>query len=195
MSVALNLDIRDYATPAIEAKLAKCSPARLVALVRSPLETFWRNRLRSLGTNKRGWPSTKFYERAARSVTGIAQGDALTLRADHQGLRQRWLGGPIKPVNADALTIPISSQAYGKTVADFPGAFLIRTRKGAYIVQYGNTVAATPRRRGSAAGRGSHLEFLFKLSKGVNQKGNPDVVPTNDELAEVAMAAIERGVK
>ena len=202
MSVAVNFAINDYATPAIEKAVAAVAPAKLAALVRSPLETFWRNRLRSLGPNKRGWPSTRFYERAARSVTGITTADGVVLRADHQGLRQRWKGGPILPVNKDALAIPISPVSYGRTPAEFPGLFLMRTRKGAYLVQSGETLTATGRLTGvkSAGGAAARrqrasLNFLFKLSSGVNQKGNPAVVPTDDEFAEVALGAIQRGLK
>lgn len=202
MSVAIQFDVRDYATKAIEQKLAAASPARLAAAVRSPLETFWRNRLRSLGPNKRGWPTTRFYERAARSVTSLATADAVVLRADHQGLRQRWKGGPIRPVQKDALAIPISPVSYGRTPAEFPGLFLLRTRKGAYLVQSGETLTATGRLTGvksaggaSARRQRASLNFLFKLSPGVNQKGNPAVVPTDDEFAEVALGAVERSLR
>ena len=199
MSVAIQFDVRDYATKAIEQKMAAASPARLAAVVKSPLETFWRNRLRSLGPNKRGWPSTRFYERAARSVTGTATAAGVVLRADHQGLRQRWKGGRISAVNARMLTIPISPVSYGKRAAEFPGLFLLRTKKGAYLVQAGESLSGrvTAKSQGGNASRRlrAHLNFLFKLTESVNQAGNPDVVPTDDEFAEVALGAVERSLR
>lgn len=202
MSVAVQYDVRDYATKAIEVKLAKCSPRWLGAIIGRPLAEFWRNRLASLGTNKRGWPSTKFYERAARSVTHLPSDEGVTLRADHQGLRQRWRGGRITAVNARMLTIPISPVSYGHRASEFPGAFLLRTKKGAFIVQAGESLSEAGR-LGKTKNAGGHarrrlraaLNFLFVLKRSVDQAGDDRVVPTNDEFAEVAMARIEEAIK
>lgn len=204
MSLAIaDISIQDYATPAIETKLAKCEPRRLGAILGRPLAEFWRNRLRSLGPNKRGWPTTRFYERAARSVTHVPHDTGCTLRADHQGLRQRWKGGVIRARNARMLTIPISPVSYGHTASEFPGAFIIRTKAGAYIVQAGESFGArggiipTTKRLGGNAVRRlrAALNFLFKLTESVNQSADERVVPSNDEFAEVALARIEEAVR
>lgn len=206
MSVAIQMQVNDYATPAIEKKIAKCEPRRLGSIIGRPLAEFWRNRLAGLGINKRGWPTTRFYERAARSVTNIPQDNGVLLRADHQGLRQRWLGGRISKLDKK-LTIPISPISYGKRASEFPGLFLIKTPKGAYLVRYQGTsaggfanreeprVAKYRRSRGIAKRPKATLEFLFKLADSVNQTGNDRVVPTNDEFAEVALAQIEKEIK
>ena len=211
MSIGLAIQINDYATPGIDAKLQRTEPKRVAEICRPRAEAFWRDRLKSLGPNKRGWPTTKFYERAADSVTGRVEGDALVLTADHQGLRQRWQGGVITPRRAGALTIPISPISYGKSAHEFPDLFLIKTVKGAYLVRYTNTVTANGgtkfahaedrrvasrrKKRGLVSRAKSTLEFLFKLSKGVKQDGNPDVVPTNDEFAEVLLPRIEEAIR
>jgi hypothetical protein len=203
MSVAVQINIADYATKSIEAKLVKCSPRRIAAETGRPLAEFWRNRLRSHGPNKRSWPSTRFYERAARSVKHIPSENSVTLRADHQGLRQRWKGGVISAKKAKALAIPISPVSYGKTPAEFPGLFLMQTRKGAYLVQPGQGLTAagnvTPRRKGTSRTerrrRKAALNFLFVLKKSVRQDADPRVVPTNDEFAEVALARIAEAIK
>ena len=201
MSVALQLSVRDYATAGIEAKMDKCSPRRLGAVIGRPLAEFWRNRIVSLGRNKRGWPTTRFYERAARSVTHLPNDLGVTIRADHQGLRQRWRGGRISAVKARMLTIPISPVSYGRAASEFPNLFLLRTRKGAYLVQYGDglgrqTKTGARRLRGNAERRhAAALNFLFKLQPSVEQQGDARVVPGNDEFAEVAMARIEEAIK
>lgn len=210
MSIALNVSVKDYATPAIAEKLARCQPERLRAIIGRPLAEFWRDRLYSLGTNKRGWPSTGFYERAARSVTHrpIASGQAygVIIEANHLGLRQRWKGGPIKPIYKQALAIPISPVSYGKHPKDFPNLFLLKTPKGAYLVQSGESFATDKRGRTRIAGIGragggnsarrqrASLNFLFKLSMGVTQQPDERVVPTNDEFAEVALPLIDRAI-
>ena len=203
MNVYATTTIQDFATPAIEEKLAKVDPRRLGAIVGQSLAQFWRDRLKSLGTNKKGWPSTSFYERAARSVTHYPQPAGVLLRAQQIGLMQRWKGGVIAPVHAKALAIPISPVSYGKTPADFPGLFLVNTKKGGYLVQLGEQVSEkTGRTIGLKKGGGNgdrrlraSLNFLFKLASSVNQKGDPRVVPTDEEFAEVSLARIEVAVK
>lgn len=206
MSIFASICIDDYATPALEAKMAKLKKRTLAAKVGDSLEPFWRNRIKSLGRNKRGWPSTGFYEKAARSVTNVPQenGDIL-LVADHQGLRQRWKGGPIVPVRAMALAIPISPVSYGKHPKQFTGLFLLRTKKGAYLAQRGEQVSEKTgkmkllERKGAG---GNHLRrhraslhLLFKLSKGVMQSGDERIVPTPEEFAEVAIARLMQNLR
>ena len=208
MSVTVNISIPlDTATPAIAAKVAQCSPRRLADIVSTPLVTFFRVRLRDLGTNKRGWPSTHFWERGSRAVnseseegTSVQVGDGnVTLTVNKIGVRQRWLGGTIKPVNARALTIPISPVSYGHRASEFSGLFLLKTKKGAYLVQPGEQVSEKTGRTGKRRGGGNEksrkraaLNFLFKLVGSVDQAPNPDVVPSDDEFLEVGMSAIER---
>jgi hypothetical protein len=202
MSVAiLIVNVRDTATPAIQAKLAQCAPDRLAAICGPHLKNVVQNHLLQLGPNKRGWPSTHFYARAAKATDWTSEGDTLTIRINQLGIRQRYAGGPITPQVAQALTIPISPEAYGKTVKDFPGAFLIRTKKGAYIVQRGESISASgsvkpARGRGFRKGRVvAALEFLFKLSKGVNQAADPDILPPTDTLRQEALARIDEALK
>lgn len=202
MILAADVRVEDFATAAIDAKAAKCSTRRLAAIVGAPLAEFWRGRLVSLGTNQRGWPSTHFWERAARSVTHQATSLGVELVANHQGLRQRWLGGHIGPVKAKALAIPISPVSYGHSPSEFPELWLLRTPKGAYLVQNGLVMSEKTGRlkqngRGGNSGRRirAGLIFLFKLSSGVDQAGNPEVVPSGEEFAEVAMALIDKAVQ
>lgn len=195
-------DFQDYATPAIEKKLKSVQPSRLLPRILEACKVFWRNQLKSQGKNKRGWPSTGFWERAARSVTSRMVGDSAgELLADHIGLQQRWKGGFIGPVRAKAITIPISPVSYGHVASEFPGAFVIRTKKGAYIVQHGETISQRTGRTvkvtkaggNASARRAATLNFLFKLSQGVDQPAtHPNAVPSEEEIAEIALAEIAR---
>ena len=115
---------------------------------------------------------------------------------------------PLPAANATfaALTIPISPVSYGKSAKDFTDLFLLKTVKGAYLVRYGTTTSNSfahsespavekyRKKRGTRRGKAT-LEFLFKLSSGVNQTGNPAVVPTNDEFAEVALAVLDKSIE
>lgn len=109
----------DTADPALVAKLAQCDPHTIATKVVVPVREHWRAHLAAMPRNKGGYPSTGFWQQAARSVQGVAVGPDAVITADRLGLRQRLYGGTIKAKNAKNLTIPICAEAYGTTVADW----------------------------------------------------------------------------
>jgi hypothetical protein len=210
---------RDTLTPRVAELLDKLSPAQMAAAARRPLEILMRTHLEANGSNKKGWPTTGFWRQASDATRATAQPDGVLIEVKKQGVRQRLYGGPILPKTRRALTIPISPEAHGKRASDFPGSFILKTKKGAYIVQRGEKMGArgslqpiygkkaqglgrkwqsinpqtgevTTRRRAVAA-----LEFLFKLSKGVNQKPDPSVIPTSEQLRRETVRAILANVQ
>jgi hypothetical protein len=84
-----------------------------------PCSKHWRDHLAALPKNKKGYPSTGFWEQAARRVVGVAIEGTARLSSDQLGLRQRYHGGVIKARNHKYLTIPICAEAYGTKVADW----------------------------------------------------------------------------
>ena len=194
-TVTFRVDL-SQATEAIAALARKTDPAFLAQTIAEPMREMWVSRLKNLGTNKRGWPSTGFWEAAARDTIAIVQGTQITLRCQKVGVRQRALGGTITPKNAKALTIPISPVSYGRRASEFPGLFLLRTKRGSYLVQQGESVTSSGSvRQGKSLGgnrqrrQRAGLNFLFKLAASVTQEADPRVIPSNEELMEVAMAA------
>ncbi len=119
MSVAIEIQVTDSATPAIQEQIRKCDPHVVATRVAVPLSQYWRDHLKMLPRNKHGYPSTGFWEQAARSVIGLAVGGSVLLSCDKLGVRQRYYGGPIAAVHHANLTIPITAEAYGTTVADW----------------------------------------------------------------------------
>jgi hypothetical protein len=204
MSISITSEISsDNATPAIADLMNRTAPEKLAAVIAPPLETFMRVHLKNLGTNKRGWPTTKFWERASRATKATINSDrkSLTIRVDQVGVRQRWKGGTIKPVSARMLAIPMSPVSYGHLPSEFPGAFLLKTKKGAFIAQQGQQLTASGKftrvtRAGGNASRRlrASLNILFVLKSSVTQAPNPNVVPSDDQFQEVAMAAIQRSL-
>lgn len=190
MSVAVEVKVSDAAAPAIQKAIQAMQPGALQKRVGPACAGVTRSWLRGRPSNKRGWPTTNFYQRASKATTWSATEDGVVISINQIGIRQRYHGGPIRPVTAKALTIPISSQAYGKRASDFPGAFMIKTPKGSYIVQYsgGNTP------KGRFKKQAATLEFLFKLSLGVNQKPDPTVLPADDVYYTTAHQAIKEGL-
>jgi hypothetical protein len=210
MSLSLKTSVVDHATPAIEAKLAKCSPSRLRAIIAPALVRHTQTHLLRNGKNKRGWPSTGFWADAARGTSwqSVDSGKnvSVVISINKIGVRQRFYGGLIRPVNKKALAIPISPVSYGHLPSDFPGLFLLPTKKGAYLVQNDSAAAGKETktsyrdRRGAMGGNAkrrqrAQLNFLFKLVGSVNQPADPSVIPSTEELMEVAMTRIEEAVK
>lgn len=206
--ISLRTNATDHATPAIEAKIAKCSPQRLRAIVGPALNSHVKRHLIRNGTNKKGYPSTNFWADSARGTswfTNAANG-VIIIAINKIGVRQRFHGGTIKPVKASALAIPISPVSYGHVPRDFAGLFLLKTKKGAYLVQRdalpaGKESKTAAKKRRSALGGNAkrrlsgELNFLFKLMGSVTQRPNPDCIPSSDALMEIAMQRIEEAVK
>src|SRR6185437_7675266 len=115
-----SLNIIDRATPALRAKIAKCSGARLNAFIGPRLVLKTQGHFLRLPHNKRGWDPVNFWPDAARATNWEPQVEGVLLRVNKIGVRQRLQGGPIKPTGGrKAITIPVAEEAYGKTAADF----------------------------------------------------------------------------
>lgn len=194
------------ARPRIAELMARLTPQRLAAAVGPACARATQRHLLALGQNKKGWPTTHFWSRAAKATSWQALEDGVVVSINQIGARQRYHGGHIAPVTKRALTIPISPVAYGHTASEFPGSFLLKTTNGAYIVQHGEEVGGGTSKAARAKfnrGRGGNaskrikasLNFLFKLSTGVDQEPNPEVLPSHEEMAAVAVAAIQRAVR
>jgi hypothetical protein len=203
--------ISDTATPALREQMEKLKPSRLQRLVGPACRELTETHMASLGTNKRGWPSSGFYEKFARNVRWLPdqQGVAVVIlpamvNGREVSFKQRYYGGPITPQIAQALAIPISPVSYGKVPSDFRGLFLMKTSKGAYLVQSGTEISGKTGRviQRNRKGLGGHngrrqratLNFLFKLSGGVNQKGDKSTLPRDEQYTATAALAVLKNI-
>jgi hypothetical protein len=172
MSLATKIEIEDNATPGLIALQGRVSPQRMAAELGPRCTRLVQRHLRQNGPNKKGWPTTNFWPRAAKATNWQEGAGFVDIVTNQIGVRQRLLGGPIKPVNAGALTIPIAPEAYGRRASEFADAFIAHTAKGAFIVVK------------EGKGKEAKLKFLFFLAKGVNQEPDPDVMPTDEDFAQ-----------
>jgi hypothetical protein len=119
MNIPVTIQINDEASQAMRIKIAKADPHRVATRAAVPLARHWRDSLAKLPKNRNGYPSTGFWEDAARRVVGVAVGGDVLLKNDKIGLKKRLYGGSTKAVKHANVTIPICAEAYGTTVADW----------------------------------------------------------------------------
>jgi hypothetical protein len=207
---SIKIRLTDTVSGAMPEWRKNLTPERIAGRIGPAVQDLIEKHLAGLPPNKDGYPSTGFYEKFADNVrwvqtpSGVAVGILPAIINGRQvGIRQRVEGGPITPQVAYALAIPMSPVSYGHVPSDFPGLFLIKTAKGAYLAQAGETVTkggdigkGNKRRLGGNVirRRNAALNFLFKLSSGVFQKPDPTVLPTDEEIFLVAGSALTGGL-
>ncbi len=199
----------DSANPALREKIDSLTPARLAGRVGPAAQRLTIEHLAALGPNAKGYPSTRFYEKFARNVRWIPEANGVSvailpaiINGRQVGLGLRVFGGTITAQTVKMLAIPLSPVSYGHVPSDFPNLFLIKTVKGAYLVQRGEEISSKTnrvigtRKLGGNAGRRirAELNFLFKLQASVTQEGNRDVLPSaQDYFVTAAHAVLEGG--
>ena len=204
--MSVSYEVTDRVTPMLKALARSLTTQRLAAAVGPACSKLVKTHLRALPSNKRGWSTTNFWSRAAKATGWQPHPDGAIISVNQIGVRQRWKGGMIRPVNAKALALPCSPVSYGHVPADFPMLFVLKTPKGAYLVQHGDEIGARTSKKDKKAFKRNaggnfkqrieaKLNFLFKLSGGVNQAENPDVMPSREEMMATAKAAIMAAIK
>ena len=196
MSLNAQFTIRqDTATPEVAELMARTQPSRLATICRDPLRGFWRDHLKNfprLPGAFAAFPSTGFGEEAAQSVEAVAQSDAVLLSANKQGLRLRFEGGTIRPVNAKVLCFGITEESYGKSYAEM--ASQLGSRPVAEPVPSaggGKKFISRKRTKDEVA---AALRRQFAFAHEVTFAPNPAVVPSTDEFQAVSWAAILRSL-
>lgn len=150
--------------------------------------------------NTMGGKRSHFYWNAAETVHGEATVDGAVVTINYLGLRQRWLGGDIYPINAKYLAIPARSESYGVPPKEFPGDLTaIRFRSGAMALvkdEQTHTVddAGSYRIRSAARGeRRSRKRTIglveYWLKDHVSQSPDPEVLPSPADLLEAVTDA------
>lgn len=95
---------------------------------------------RSMATRDRpGWSHTGYWQDASESVRAEPEGDHALVLADKEGVRLRWKGGIVRPVNAKRLAIPLKPEVQGVnpregTIADL---FVVASKKAGRAVLAG----------------------------------------------------------
>jgi len=149
---------------------------------------------------------TQFYAKASRATHVFsAEQTGFSVGVDQIGMRQRLMGGPIDPVNRKVLTIPADGAAYGHRAGEFDNLQLAwRVVDGkAKCIGLESTDGTKGRERiltgsgrwrtVSRASLGNRL--MFRFIRHADQKGDPTVLPTPDEMKQAAVDAAGQYLK
>ena len=99
---------------------------------------------------------------------------------DVPGVSRAYHDIDIIPRNRQYLTIPMHREAFGKKAPDFNDLFVVKKKDGKAFL---------------AKNDGGNLSMMFFLAKHVHQRMNPSIMPTDNELASVAMSRLSRLVQ
>jgi hypothetical protein len=173
MSVAIRIT-QDDATPALERMQQSLSGQQLAAACAEPLTALVQRHFFGLGTNKKGWHSTGFWERASYATNWQSDGSGVDIVCSQLGVRQRYYGGDINPDKKKWMTIPAEEEAYGHTAKEFSNLRFVLFRPDLAALMT----------------KDEKKHVLFWLVKGVHQNPNPGVIPSDAEFD----AEIEKGI-
>jgi len=188
---------KDTATPALKAMLRRVSPMQpLMMRLGKRVEILLRKYFADYGrtgnfkTRRRGWPTQHFWDRRIRNATaftGATEHEATITIAD-PAFMTHFRGGTIRPKEKGALAIPLQAAAYGKQPSDksIPGLFLLRTRKGAYLVAYGDLFGKSRKGVNRAT-----LHFYWKLMKSVTVPKDPKALPPDTDIEAALLKETE----
>jgi hypothetical protein len=194
--LAYKIDLHDTATPAVAAIRTGLTPEKLSPVIgrsaRNTIRThlFGVDRMRP---NALGGARTHFYASAARGPSVQVQGDVAVVSIASVGIRQRLLGGTIKPrAGKKFLTIPATAEAHGKRASEFDDLVVVYGAGGqpialahaAFRVTQQKISALPARLRvGVTKNVNSHGGIVFWLRRSVTQQPDPSVLPTVDVIS------------
>lgn len=197
------VDIRDQATAALRALPAGMAPAHMNQAIGAAEVGLFQKWLLGMPANAMGWPSTGFYQDAARSTHFDAGLESVMVSISKQGMRQRYEGGEIhqKP-GGPMLTIPARPEAYGHRAGDIgrPLRFAVidghpaLVGMGAVASLLGTRASGKNKGKSKAIGEKVETVVFYWLARSVNQSPNHGVLPPDDLIANTAMETIEDAV-
>lgn len=127
-------------------------------------------------------PYSQHLKNAAESVTSDATASQGTVEISSPGFRRAFGPLTIMPRQRKWLTIPVHALAYNQTVDSL-------RRAGVVIFRPGNREFLAMREKTGGA-RGSALRILYVLRKSTTLKHEPELLPTETEMAQAAARGV-----
>jgi hypothetical protein len=184
--IGVKTSISDRATPVTLAIAASVQTDLLKPIVgRAGVNVFKRhfNALDRSEPNALGGARTHFYRRVANSAHFDEVGDGVVVSVNEIGVRQRIVGGTIRPkAGKKFLTIPVAPEAHGKRAGQFTDLVVIWDRNGRPVGlgQKDNSQIGTS--RGGKVTGASGVHMLYRLAKSAQQQPNPSIAVSMLEL-------------
>lgn len=174
----------DTATPAIRRIAVNASGRRAYAAMAAAVAEQIRRHLvaKDRIPNQLGGRRTHFYSGAAQATHWYASERAGEISISQDGIRQRLLGGTIRPVHARALTVPVHPLGHGRRAAEFGAELRMVKLEGGG--RDGRTVGLL------VLGRGSDAPVIYVLRTEVTQDPDPSVLPTDEDMRAEAVSAL-----
>lgn len=196
MSVAFTVDISGPAIRFLDQVEAGLQPGPLKQRIGGVAQRLTQRHLRAINAarpNQLGGARTNFYGNAAQATTFTAAPDGVLITIAKQGMRQRFSGGTITPVNAKYLTIPATAAAHGKRAGEFGDLkFTIVPGKGPALVRKATVTKNTGRKRKDGTYAQKVLvqegDVVFWLRRRVTQRPDPTVLPNEQDFASAISA-------
>jgi hypothetical protein len=109
----------------------------------------------------------------------VVSGNRVTVTNTFGLLKHKVTGGTITPIRAQFLTIPLISEAKGKSVAEF------KAGSSEPLFRAGNAICRK---------LGGRLQAVYALSKGVTQAPWPGALPPDEAMALVFTTAVNQEI-
>ena len=93
------------------------------------------------------------------------------------GVSRAYHDVDIRPKIRQALTIPMHREAFGRSAADFDDLFVVKKKDGKAFL---------------ASNDGGNLTMMFFLAKSAHQRRDSRIMPSDSEMATVAMSRLSR---
>lgn len=205
--LAIRVDIRDSATPAMQRRIAALNnPAGMNEAIALRTGKLTHDYLLEIAGNPDyhrtraklgGGESTEFLQDAAKSVTFNSDSSAATITIRSPGISRVAHDVTIVPTGGRRfLTIPMSALSYGKTVLTVQQEInqrLFRTvRKGAKAVSKKPTkFGEGDKKKALFANIGGKITPLFALVRSVHQKQDRTLLPSSQAYFDAAKIGIK----
>ena len=126
------------------------------------------------------FPGSKHYDPSKVNPSNESRLNEGVVDVDVPGVSRAYHDIDIIPRNRQYLTIPMHREAFGRSAPDFNDLFVVKKKDGSEFL---------------AKNDGGNLSMMFFLTKHVHQRMNPRIMPTDNELASVAMSRLSRLVQ
>ena len=199
MSVKIDIDLTDHATPELRQLIADVEPGgELGKVMGRALATTLRThfRQRNAKGNALGGKRSHFWSRIANAVQApqVSQAE-ISVTVSDRAIAQKIFGGRIVPTNAKALAIPADKKAYGKSPRTIADLAFIPARGGpqvtiGYLVEGKAGIISRGPRKGEATIRplkGGVL--MYVLRAWVDQAPDPEALPQTPAMLEAVTTA------